>query len=159
MLSEQAGRPCMQLVGVPQGSVAGPTLFLIYIDDLLSRINRLVGVSAYLFADDLTVLIKCLNNEKGMTIAQRALNIISNWASENKMKVSAPKSEVITFTLSSHTDSGKTKLVLKIDGETIKEAVMGSEATVKILGIPMGMRFDVDPILTFTSQWVKKHKS
>ena len=61
--------------GVPQGSVLGPTLFLIYINDITDVFSDL-SVSLSLFADDLK-LYTCYKTDNDL---HTAINRLTEWA-------------------------------------------------------------------------------
>ena len=81
------------LSGVPQGSVLGPILFLIYIDDLQ---NCLKGSTSGSFADD-TRLSKTITCCGDVTILQEDLLQVIQWASKNNMKLHESKFELLSY--------------------------------------------------------------
>lgn len=79
--------------GVPQGSVLGPLLFLIYINDLPLHITS----SIRLFADDCVIYRRITKPEESL-ILQQDLNMFSLWCNTWQMKVNVTKSKLLTFT-------------------------------------------------------------
>ena len=68
--------------GVPQGSVLGPLLFLIYINDLTDNIKSRIK----LFADDSSLFLKVRDVEEAQTLLTSDLDTISVWAYQWKMQ-------------------------------------------------------------------------
>ena len=69
------------LAGVPQGSILGPLLFLIYINDLLNELKS----NAKLFADDTTLFTIVKDKTESANILSNNLSEISKWAYDWKM--------------------------------------------------------------------------
>ena len=69
------------LSGVPQGSVLGPILFLIYINDLPDGIKSICKI----FADDRSLFSKVNDKNYSTVELNNDLKIISNWAIQWKM--------------------------------------------------------------------------
>ena len=67
--------------GVPQGSILGPLLFLVYINDLSNGVSS----NCKLFADD-TSLFSVVNDiQSSVATLRNDLTVISNWAFQWKM--------------------------------------------------------------------------
>ena len=75
--------------GVPQGSVLGPLLFLIYINDLVHGLK----CQSYLFADDTSLFDASDNMYDSIPKLASDLSFISSWARKWKIKINAGKTE------------------------------------------------------------------
>ena len=79
--------------GVPQGSVLGPLLFLIYINDLPDQCKTTKSV---LFADDTSILAKGDNRECINNLAEDT-KYIDKWFKANKLCVNSEKCKLTSF--------------------------------------------------------------
>ena len=86
MLDGQASDQAPVLSGVPQGSVLGPVLFLIFINDLPDNIRS----SVRFFADD-CVLYRNIKTLTDCQILQDDLNSLGQWETDWQMKFNVAK--------------------------------------------------------------------
>ena len=113
--------------GVKQGGVLSATLFCIYMDELISRLEQ-SGIGCYIgneyygnisYADDLKLLCPSING------LQKMLDICDFFSKEYFVKYNASKTAAICYGKS----DGKPKRSLCLDGEYIRW-----ETSVKYLG-------------------------
>lgn len=93
--------------GVPQGSVLGPFLFIVMINDLPKNLR----VDSVIFADDSTLLASDSDLERLESNIQVAINSAYNWFSCNKLLCNQEKTQQILLSLSHDQDLHSVKLL------------------------------------------------
>lgn len=109
--------------GVPQGSILGPTLFSLYVNDLPNITNFTVR----LFADDTVLIMSSREVSKLNDVANKEIKKIENWLSSNKLTLNLSKTNYMLF---SHKKDIGTNFNLKMHNKSLQRT---SEA--KYLGI------------------------
>ena len=81
--------------GVPQGTVLGPILFILYIDD---QLDTLVTALGKVFADDTKLIGKIMDLATKSLLQDDLLNVIA-WALKNNMQLNEAKFEILNYSL------------------------------------------------------------
>ena len=80
--------------GVPQGSILGPLLFILYINELAKESENFFSI---LFADDTTVLIEGTHINTMIATLNCELAQLREWLNTNKLSINMSKSHYMVF--------------------------------------------------------------
>ena len=78
--------------GIPQGSVLGPIMFIVYINDLPNAVNSYVKI----FADD-TKLFRVISNNEDRQSLQSDLEALHNWSQKWQLKFNESKCKIMHY--------------------------------------------------------------
>ena len=116
----------------PQGSILGPTLFLIFINDLCNFISGQVSF----FADDTTISAIIPNEKSRKCVIDALCNDLENvesWAEKWLVKFNAKKTQLMTISRKTNKDDSKISFL----GHTLTEV-----NSIKLLGIHITTTLD-----------------
>ncbi len=116
-------------IGVPQGSILGPLLFLVYINDFPSSIKP---YHSKIFADETTVNIISSSFQSLKTSIISCLNLISDWVTKNCLSLNTSKTKFMIY-------RSNEKFNITFENEDLEQV-----HSFKLLGVHIDYRFKFD---------------
>ena len=119
--------------GVPQGSILGPLLFLLYVNDMPQAVNCM----PILFADDTCLIFRAPNLASLTTIMNKEHQNLSIWFDSNKLTVNPSKSNFLIIPAKLNKPFPQTNVFL--NNISIPQCI-----SIKYLGLTIDMNLNFD---------------
>ena len=137
--------------GVPQGSILGPLLFCIFINDLPLHIKNKAEVNLDLFADDSSLSARNKDLQTVQHTLQNSLTDVSSWCKNNKMALNPQKSKSMVVATRQKHQLCPLTLTLTIGSESIEQVNVH-----RVLGVLIDDKFSwhdhIDSVLKRVSR-------
>ena len=124
--------------GVPQGSILGPLLFLIYVNDMKAAVT----CELLLYADDSALLASSSDVSEIEDVLSRELESVSEWLVENRLSLHLGKTESILFGSNKRLAKRK-ELYITCNGNDIE-----SGAKITYLGVTLDQNLSGSSMIT-----------
>ena len=126
------------LSGVPQGSILGPLLFVLFINDIYTNIDPNTNIELY--ADD-TKMRRRINSIHDCEFLQNDIKSLYKWAIDNKMKFHPGKCKVLTISKEKE-QAFQTELPFMKTLYALGSVIMDSVDSEKDLGAAVNTKLD-----------------
>ena len=144
-VGEEVSETRVTNISVPQGSILGPLLFLIHINDLP---NVSEAFSSTMFADDCTLSIKSPNFDEIISTCNAELAKYESWAASNRLSLNVDKTKCLLISnIHNHYDTNR----IKLNGHDL-EFVTSS----KFLGIILDNQLKYDEHIRYICSKISK---
>lgn len=157
-ISDDIGITC----GVPQGSVLGPTLFIIYINDLCNM--KIKNAKIFTYADDTAIVFSGSSWDSIKTDAEYGMSRVAKWLKYNLLTLNTSKTNYICFTINDSTQPRQDfRLKIHVCNENDSTArnqcdcsIIEKVSTFKYLGVILDQRLSWYPQVEQITSRIRK---
>lgn len=118
---------CVIKQGVPQGSILGPLLYILFANDIIKYLQKIPNVHVVCYADDTNIIVTGNDLTETKATAERVYQNIICWSHKNNLNLNKTKTTTIQFSLNNNSEG------LKLFDDTGTE-LKSCEAS-KLLGV------------------------
>ena len=136
--------------GVPQGSILGPLLFLLYANDLK---NASASLNAIMFADDTNLFVSHKDINTLFQIVNAELKNLETWFNGNKLSLNLTKTKYAFFHPKSYSDD----IPLRLPALKINNSIIKRESTVRFLGVLLDENLTWRPYIDLIENKISKY--
>ena len=119
VVANSTSSSCNVASGVPQGSIVGPLLFVLFINDISENISPKTNIAMY--ADD-TKIWREIHTKRDNEILQSDISALEKWAVDNKMKFHPAKCRVLSVSRKRLPHLNK-RFVYKLNGVNLEYCI------------------------------------
>ena len=141
---------CVVKCGVPQGSILGPLLFLLYVNDLKNASSVLDPI---MFADDTNLFYTHSNIRKLFLTMNEELASINQWFTSNRLSLNAEKTKYSFF----HKPSKTGDTTLMLPKLTISNNVIERQVFIKFLRVLLDENLNWKEHIKYTENEIAKN--
>ena len=134
VIGNKMSSSCRVNSGVPQGSIVGPTLFILFLNDITEGLSP--GTEITMYADD-TKLWRKIYKKDDHWILQRDINHLLAWAINNKMVFHPSKSSVLSIRRGNSTNLQNNQFIYSMNDIAISYTPMEKD-----LGVHLNAKLD-----------------
>ena len=138
--------------GVPQGSVLGPLLFLLYINDLCNTTDKCKFI---LFADDTNIFVAADTKEKAYDLANIVLSSINKYMKSNLLHINTKKSCYMYFSPLKRLKPSEECDVSNNEAIHIDGKILNKVSYIKFLGVLIDDKLNWKPHLDSLNRKLK----
>ena len=115
------------IYGVPQGSVLGPLIFILYTTPFSQIITNFGDLQHHLYGDETQIFTSCntSNHSNKIKSLQKSLTSVQDWRFTNKLKLNPDKTEFMLIGNKCHHNKFDSKFPVEILNNSIPLQILG----------------------------------